>query len=83
MAIVAEFAFYLLMEVLMYGLGRCLIPIITLGRARAANAKEIFASSARVYAEKDGKLVFSEMASAMTGVLFLSLLLPLYLAFRG
>ncbi|MRW89053.1 hypothetical protein GJ699_03555 [Duganella sp. FT80W] len=85
MAIIAEFAFYLFMEVLMYGLGRIVIPILTFGRARAMNIKEIATLFPRMQVEEgegEGKLLVPEWMTAMIGVLTLTGLVMLYLALR-
>jgi hypothetical protein len=81
MMIIAEFAFYLFMEVLMYSLGRFVIPIISFGRARAVRTREIFSKSPVAYAD-DGKMLVPEWGAAMIGVLTLTLAVTIYFALR-
>lgn len=81
MPFVAEFAFYLLMEVIMYSIGRLVIPIISFGRARAVRAKELFGRNSMAYDEQS-KMLVPEWGASLTGVLTLVALLSLYLALR-
>lgn len=82
MMIVAEFAFYLFMEVLMYSLGRFIIPIVSLGRARAVRTREIFSRAPVAPYAEDGKLLVPEWGAAMAGVITLTLAISLYVALR-
>ncbi len=82
MLIIGEFAFYIFMEVLMYGLGRAVIFLFSFGRARAENSREM--SSFRLgYAGADGKVVVSEMFTILIGFITLSCVLALILTLRG
>jgi hypothetical protein len=80
MTIVAEFALYLFMEVLMLSLGRCAIFVLSLGHARAQSFKEVLGS--RIYTHQDGKLVFSHVAAQLIGILCLFGSLSLYFSLR-
>ncbi|WP_432379451.1 hypothetical protein [Duganella sp. P38] len=82
MMIIGEFAFYLFMDVLMYSLGRLIIPIVSLGRARAVRTREIFSRNPMPPYADDGKMLIPEWGAAMAGVITLSLALSLYLALR-
>ncbi len=78
MMIVGEFAFYLFMEVLMYSLGRFVIPIISFGRARAMRTREIFSRKPLSPYTDDGKMLVPEWGAAMVGVLTLTAGIALY-----
>lgn len=82
MAIVIELAFYLLMEVILYTIGRAVIPIISLGRARAIHTKEFFRAKLVTYDEKTGQVLISTGGASLVGGLTLwgSLLLWFALA---
>lgn len=80
MMIVGEFAFYLFMEVLMYSVGRFVIPIISFGRARAARSREIFSRKPLPPHAEDGKLLVPEWGAAMVGVFMLTAAISLYVA---
>jgi hypothetical protein len=80
MMIVGEFAFYLFMEVLMYSLGRFIIPIISFGRARAMRSKEIFSRKLVPPYADDGKMLVPEWGAAMVGVLTLIAAISAYAA---
>lgn len=82
MMIVAELAFYLFMEVLMYSLGRFIIPIISFGRARAMRTREIFSRKPVDPYTEDGKMLVPEWGAAMIGVLTLTLAITLFVALR-
>ncbi|QJD88979.1 hypothetical protein HH213_01930 [Duganella dendranthematis] len=71
MAIVIEFAFYLLMEVILYTIGRVVIPIISFGRARAIYAKEFFRGKLATYDEETGKMLISTWGASLIGGLTL------------
>lgn len=72
---ILEFTFYLFMEVLMYGLGRVVIPIITLGRARAFRFKEICTKYPYMQ-DEGGKMLVPEWMTVMVGFLtFMALIM--------
>jgi hypothetical protein len=71
MAIVIEFAFYLLMEVILYTIGRVVIPIISLGRARAIRTKEFFSGKLMTHDEKTGQMLISSGGASLVGGLTL------------
>jgi len=87
MMLIAQFLFYVFMELLVYGLmysiGRFMIPIVSFGHARAVRVKEIFAPGLPAY-DEDGKMLISEVAARILGfatVIALVLLLsPLWRA---
>lgn len=70
MPIIIEFAFYLLMEVILYGIGRLMIPMISLGRARAIRTREFFAGYFVAYDEK-GKMLVPPWGASLVGALTL------------
>jgi hypothetical protein len=78
-----ELLFYLFMEVLLYSLGRFVIPIISLGRARAVRVKEIinqgFGQDRPAY-DEDGKMLVPEWAAMIIGVVTLFGLVALLVA---
>ena len=80
--ILGEFAFYVFMEVLMYSLGRFVIPIISFGRARAARTKEIFSRNPVPPYTEDGKMLVPEWGAALVGLLTLTTAISLYCAFH-
>jgi hypothetical protein len=82
MMIVAEFAFYLFMEVLMYSLGRFIIPIISFGRARAVRPREIFSKDMHPAYDDDGKMLVPEWAAVVIGVLTLTAAFSIFFALR-
>ncbi|MYM81614.1 hypothetical protein GTP44_06550 [Duganella sp. FT50W] len=82
MMIIGEFAFYLFMEVLMYSLGRFVIPVISFGRARAARTREIFSRKPVTTHTDDGKLLVPEWGVAIVGLLTLTAAIALYIALR-
>jgi hypothetical protein len=45
MGILIEFAFYLVMELVMYNIGRAVIAVLSFGRARAGGLKEAFSTT--------------------------------------
>jgi hypothetical protein len=63
-------------------LGRLVIPIISLGRARATRAREIFSKNPVPAYADDGKMLVPEWATSIIGVLALTLLASLFFAFR-
>lgn len=71
---ILEFFAPLLFEVVFYGVGRFIIPIISLGRARAETPKEAIYSSTVIYTRTDGKLVISGFITTFFGVICLILL---------
>lgn len=82
MAIVLEFAFYLFMEVLMYSLGRIVIPIISFGHARAMRTREIFSRKPVEPYAADGKMLVPEWGAAMIGVITLTAAVSIFFALR-
>lgn len=82
MMIIAEFAFYLFMEVLMYTLGRIAIPILSLGRARAVRTREIFSRKPVAPYDDDGKMLVPEWAATVLGVMLLTVGIAAYMARR-
>ena len=70
MMFIGDFLFAAFMEVLMYGLGRFMIPIVSFGRARAVRGKEIFSSEFRAY-DEDGKMLVPELAARILGIVTL------------
>lgn len=68
MMFIGEFLFYLFMEILMYSLGRLVIPIISFGRARAIRYSEIIFGQERPAYDEDGKMLVPEWAAMMLGV---------------
>jgi hypothetical protein len=70
MPIVIEFAFYLLMEVILYGIGRLVIAIISLSRARAVDTREFFTGYFVAYDEQ-GKMLVPAWGAAVVGALTL------------
>ncbi|MBV7535487.1 hypothetical protein KW842_06895 [Duganella sp. sic0402] len=82
MMIVAEFAFYLFMEVLMYSLGRFVIFIISFGRARAVRTREIFSNKMLPPYADDGKMLVPEWGVVMVGVLTLTAAFSIFFALR-
>ncbi|MYN25610.1 hypothetical protein [Duganella levis] len=80
MAIVIEFAFYLLMEVILYAIGRVVIPIISLGRARAIHTKQFFRPKLVTYDEKTGQMLISTGGASLVGGLTLWSALLLWFA---
>ncbi|MYM36097.1 hypothetical protein GTP38_17330 [Duganella sp. FT94W] len=82
MMIIGEFAFYLFMEVLMYSVGRFVIPVISFGRARAARPREIFSRKPLPPHAEDGKLLVPEWGVAIVGLLTLTAAIALYIALR-
>lgn len=80
MMIIVEFAFYLFMEVLMYSLGRLVIPIISFGRARAMRSREIFSRKPVDPYTEDGKMLVPESGAALIGVMTLTLAISAYVA---
>jgi hypothetical protein len=83
MALIIELAFYLLMEVIVYGLGRVSIFIFTLGHVRAENAKEIISMNNQGYAERDSKIVVPAMVAKILGVAVLTALFMLYSSYKA
>ena len=71
MMLIAQFLFYVFMELLVYGLmysiGRLMIPVVSFRRARAVRVKEIFSPSLPAY-DQDGKMLVPEWAAIMLGV---------------
>ncbi len=65
---ILEFTFYLFMEVLMYGLGRIVIPILTFGRARAFRLKEICTKYPYMQ-DEGGKMLVPEWMTVLVGFL--------------
>lgn len=70
---ILEFFAPLLFEVVFYGVGRFVIPIISLGRARAETPKEAIYSSTVIYTHTDGKLVISGAFTMVFGIVCLIL----------
>ncbi len=58
----------LLFDVVFYGVGRCVIPIVSLGRARAETPKEAIYSATVIYTRTDGKVVISGAFTMVFGV---------------
>ncbi|MYM66404.1 hypothetical protein GTP45_06080 [Pseudoduganella sp. FT55W] len=71
---VLEFFIPLLFEVIFYGVGRILIPIVSLGRARAETPKEAIYSSTVIHTRIDGKVVISGAFTMVFGIASLILL---------
>jgi hypothetical protein len=82
MAIIAEFVVYVFMEFVFYSIGRLLIPLISFGQARAQTFKEMKTSYVRMYSVEDDKVVFTQMATSMIGVLTLFALITLLIYFK-
>lgn len=78
MAFIAECLISLLFNVVFYSIGRLIIPVLSLGHARAENVREIFYERTFVYSRRDGKVSFSEPATSLIGLAFLILLAILY-----
>lgn len=78
-----EFALYVLMEVILYGIGRIVIAVLSLGHARTQTFKETATAYYRFYSEEDGKTVFSHMAASMIGALTLTAIITLAIALRN
>jgi hypothetical protein len=70
MMLIAECLFYLFMEVLLYGLGRMMVPLVSFGRARAVRGKELFSTEFRAY-DEDGKMLVPEFAARLLGIVTL------------
>lgn len=69
MAMVAELFLSLLFNVVFYAVGRFVIPIVSLGRARAENAREIVQGRTFIYDHRDGKVTISEFFTSAIGVI--------------
>jgi hypothetical protein len=65
---ILEFFVPLLFDVVFYGVGRFVIPIISLGRARAETPKEAIYSSTVIYTRTDDKLVISGAFTMLFGI---------------
>jgi hypothetical protein len=82
---VGQCLFNLFMEVLMYGFGRLVIAIVSLGRARAIGIKEIFnqdfGHDHPAY-DQDGKMLVPAWAATIIGVATLFGLVALFLSLR-
>jgi len=68
---ILEFFMPLLFEVVFYGVGRVLIPILSLGQARAETPKEAIYSSTVIHTRTGGKLVISAFITTFLGVICL------------
>jgi hypothetical protein len=73
--------FELFMQVLMYGLGRFVISIVSFGRARAIGIKEFLSNEWPAY-DEDGKMLVPEWAAMIIGVMTLFALMALLTALR-
>jgi hypothetical protein len=82
MAVIIEFAFYLLMDVIMYALGRATIFIFILGHVRAENAKEMISMRNQACAGRDSKLTLPALAAKVIGIAVFTALLMLYSSFK-
>ncbi|WP_343730679.1 hypothetical protein [Duganella sp.] len=71
---ILEFFMPLLFEVVFYGVGRFVIPIVSLGRARAETPKEAIYSSTVFYTRSEGKVVISGAFTMVFGIACLILL---------
>ena len=70
MAPIAEFVIPLFFEVICYPVGRFLVPILSLGTARAGGLKDSFKSSTVFYRHENG-IVLSAMLTGVIGLLAL------------
>ena len=77
---ILEFFVPLLFDVVFYGVGRFVIPIISLGRARAETPREAIYSSTVFYARSEGKIVISGTFTIVFGIA--SLILFCILAYQ-
>jgi hypothetical protein len=71
MSFIAEIFLSMFFEVVCYGIGRFLIPVLSLGTARAEHLKEFRYSQALVYSRRNGMIVFSDAVASLIGLLFL------------
>lgn len=74
MGFIAEAIIQFFLEVICYGIGRILIPLISFGTARAANLKELTRSGSTIYTRRDGVIVLSDDVTTLIGVIFLIIL---------
>ncbi|WP_373988064.1 hypothetical protein [Duganella sp. BuS-21] len=69
MGAIAEFFMPLLFNVVFYGIGRIVIPIVSLGYLRAESAKEAMQFRMFIYDRRDDKIVISEFFTSAIGFL--------------
>ncbi|NGZ85474.1 hypothetical protein [Duganella aceris] len=74
--------FELFVQVLMYGLGRFVISIVSFNRARAIGIKEFFSNDRPAY-DEEGKMLVPEWAAMIIGVMTLFASVALFTAFRS
>ncbi|MTV41501.1 hypothetical protein [Duganella radicis] len=79
---ILEFFVPLLFDVVFYGVGQVVIPIVSLGRARAETPKEAIYSSTVIYTRADGKLIVSGAFTMVVGIACLVLLCILAYQFQ-
>ena len=70
---ILEFFAPLLFDVVFYGVGRFVIPIVSLGRARAETPKEAIYSSTVIYTRTEGRVVISGAFTMVFGIICLIL----------
>lgn len=75
---VLEFFMPLVFNVVFYGIGRFVIPIVSLGRARAENVGEVFQFRTFIYTRREDKITISEFATSIIGLITVILLVLAY-----
>jgi hypothetical protein len=78
---VLEFVAWLIMELLLYNIGRAVIAVVSLGRARAENLKEAFRTGAPPIGDARTPVVVPALATQFIGGVALSLALMLLVTF--
>ena len=74
MPFLIEFALSLLMDVVMYGLGRAAVFVFSCGQARAEGLREAFGRAGPPSGVRDDKIVVPAWACQMIGVLVFAIL---------
>jgi len=69
MGAIAEFFMPLLFNVVFYGIGRIVIPILSFGYCRAETAKELMQGRMFIYDRRGDKIVISEFFTSVIGFL--------------
>lgn len=68
MGIIVELALTFVMEVIMYGIGRAAIAVLSLGRARAEGFTEILGTNHRSDGTADTRFVVPVLATQLIGI---------------
>ena len=82
MDVVAGWMFSLLMDVVMYNIGRAAIAVFSFGRVRTEGLLEIVSPGARARGMRDGRCVVPVMAAQLIGVALFSLFWIVFFALR-